>query len=453
MATNPLSFISLLVELIDCSLMLLLLSSFLKLKKQNHARWVLFTLIHFATNAGIKYIISPSRLIQYAIFSLSLILLCFLFCESPSKASIVAIISCLLFIGLEFLYRSTISSQFYALPPDISAQPTPIRVFNDLMSRSLLVTMVFIIRNRKVFFSYSFTQFALLILYFLLSFSSYIVIADLFATLSPVDDLIWICAALLFIGNGICISLFFSIKKRDERIREDVLAIQQLENDHIRYTDMNNHLEELEAWKHDMKKHLQALFDIRKSSNPDKEDLFYSYLSEIQKGLDQSLAFINTKNPLFDSITSSYCLQAVNSGISVQLEMVVPILSFIDAVDLVSVLGNLWENAIEGCIRANENGLCNTSILFRTFVNANHFIVEQSNSCIFSQDTDLHSTKPDYGHGTGINVIKKVVEKYHGIYGYRISNNTFITRVAFPVDSSSFDGLDSCVVFNWNSDK
>lgn len=39
--------------------------------------------------------------------------------------------------------------------------------------------------------------------------------------------------------------------------------------------------------------------------------------------------------------------------------------------------------------------------------------MEQSNSCVFSQDTDLHSNKSGYGHGTGINVIKKVVDKYY----------------------------------------
>ncbi len=131
--------------------------------------------------------------------------------------------------------------------------------------------------------------------------------------------------------------------------------------------------------------------------------------------------------------------------------MIVPQLDFIDAVDLVSILGNLWENAIDGCMHAHEERFDIPSITFRTFVNSNHFVLELSNSCVSNLGSSLSLPKNEPGHGIGTSVIRKLVDKYHGIYGYKVINNVYISRVAIPISSESYDKLDACIVFNWKT--
>jgi sensor histidine kinase regulating citrate/malate metabolism len=137
----------------------------------------------------------------------------------------------------------------------------------------------------------------------------------------------------------------------------------------------------------------------------------------------------------------------------VQLEMIVPRLDFIDDVDLSSILGNMWENAIESCIRARERGADTASICFRSFVSNNHFVMELSNTCIPNKSGEFQSSKTELGHGIGLKVIRSLTDKHHGICGFRIDGYTFISRVVLPVNTDHADGIDDFTVFNWSSAK
>jgi hypothetical protein len=292
------------------------------------------------------------------------------------------------------------------LPPESIYQSGPLRFFNMIVSRLLIASIVLLIRKRKILISASLPLASMLVLCLILSFVSLLLLAGLFAKGHVFDNYMVISLLLLCAVNALYIYLFFSLKARDERINEDALVIQKLEFDQLKYTNTNTYMESLTEWKHDMRKHLQALLAIFQSASSDKNELFTSYLSKIEKGLDVPQPLVDTGNPLFDNIISSNCMHAVDSNIDVTLEMIVPSLTFIDPVDLCSILGNIWDNAIEGCAKAFDSGEESVFIVFKTFVNANHFIMELTNTSVTEPTSDLETSKTSPGHGIGINLLR-----------------------------------------------
>ena len=101
---------------------------------------------------------------------------------------------------------------------------------------------------------------------------------------------------------------------------------------------MNQYYEELSIWKHDMKKHLQALLSMTGSSDDSKE--LSAYVSQIEQGLEQTPSFIHTGNPMFDNLLSIYCNRGKNYGIRITLDLVVPSLDFIDPAECILYAGS-----------------------------------------------------------------------------------------------------------------
>ena len=450
MGISAWSILEITVDILDSFMILLLISSLLKLRHDNVLVWIIST-IALAALCEIGNRIC-STLVQFILY-LSVILALFTLwgTRGPISTKLLCIIlTQLVFFGVDMLYTSIILRILSALPSDIIYQPGPVRLFNMIVSRLLIAVIVLFIRKRNDLFSDFKEQGVLLIVCLSLSFSSLLLLAYLFAKGHVFDGYMIVSTLLLCLINTLYISLFFALKERENRLRDDSLIIQKLENDQKQNISSNQYVQELQNWKHDYRKQLQTILTITQSTDLNKEDLLYSYISEIQNGLEKTPVFVNTENPMFDSIISMNCIRAVNEGIAIQLELVVPPLDFMDSVDLSSILGNIWENSIDACISYKNADNDSPSIVFKTFVNANHFIMEMSNSSITQPDTDLKTSKTEPGHGIGIKIIKRLVSKHHGISEFTVQEGLFITRVAIPINSPS-DKINNCIVFNWRS--
>lgn len=436
-------------ELADLLIILLFASHFIMIKHKPVWFWTIF----FASFAILYVIIntfSSSEILASILFATTLIIFVFLFSEASTIRKIRHIVfSLLLLFSVKFLYSISVIWLSLGLPAELSLQPTPIRIYISLTSRLILTALVILIRNRDTIKQFSVPQTVLLFLCIVQSCVFFFMLTIQIASRNLFDDYIAVCSIFLCLQTISYLCMFLSIKRRDDALRENAVTIQKLEDDQKQYLNTGEHIKELETWKHDMKKHLQALLSMSISA-PDKERI-QAYISEIQDGLDHTQAFVDTGNPLFDSIISANSSSSVGSGIAVRLEMIVPPLGFIDDIDLSAVLGNMWENAIEGCMRARENGAVNVSICFCTFINNNHFVMELSNTCIPHESDELQSRKTESGHGIGLNVIRKLTNKYHGIYEFRTEFDVFVSRVAIPVNSDHADGIYDFTVFNWSS--
>ncbi len=168
----------------------------------------------------------------------------------------------------------------------------------------------------------------------------------------------------------------------------------------------------LKQFQHDLKNRLQVLNEIAKHG--DMREL-KEYVQEIEAKHKEQEIFSNTGNLIIDSIINSKLQDAIEKGIKVNADILLPAAMEVKTDDMVVILGNLLDNAIEACERTDS------AKYIRLFLNYEKGCVMLSVKNSFDQ-----VIKMDYGefttrkkdralHGLGIKSVKNTVEKYHGI--------------------------------------
>ena len=109
-------------------------------------------------------------------------------------------------------------------------------------------------------------------------------------------------------------------------------------------------------------------------------------------------------------------------------------------IDLISVIGNILDNAIRGA------GECEISrkVKVRIFMQneGNILVVKIKNDCAenikLQENEDLKTTKKEKGiHGYGIKSVIRTTEKYGGQFEFFLEDNIFTAIAWFPIVENS----------------
>lgn len=168
----------------------------------------------------------------------------------------------------------------------------------------------------------------------------------------------------------------------------------------------------LRQFRHDLKNRLQVLNELAKRL--DIQEL-KNYLQEIEAKHKEQEAFSNTGNLIIDSIINSKLQDALEKGIEVNARIVLPAAIEVGTDDMVVILGNLLDNAIEACERIDS------AKYIKLFINYEKgcviLRVKNSFDQVIRKDYGEFATrKKDKSlHGLGIKSVKNTVGKYDGI--------------------------------------
>ena len=261
-----------------------------------------------------------------------------------------------------------------------------------------------------------------------------------------VSDNYLLFTTLLFCAiNAVYIYLFISLKNRDRTIRENALIIQRMNSERRHLNTLRDYSSNIEKWEHDTKKHLRAIQDLAQNAN---DISVINYVKEISGHINKRPVPVDTGNTLFDSLVGDYANEAISKGIHVCLELQVPVLKNDVSVDLCSIVGNLWENAIEGCERVLS---AKKNILFSSYINHDHFIMELQNTCDPEQISKNGSSKTDGFHGLGMKIIDGILEKNNGFSTFETSGNIFVVKAALPLKAVANLSIEKNNLFYWES--
>ena len=113
------------------------------------------------------------------------------------------------------------------------------------------------------------------------------------------------------------------------------------------FAEVDNMYRKMRGWRHDYRNHIQVL-----KTYAEKGDLeaVIAYLNDLEKDLYTVDMVIKTGNPMTDAIMNSKIALANDRGIRVEADAHIPALLKISAVDLCTILGNLFDNAIEASV-------------------------------------------------------------------------------------------------------
>lgn len=218
--------------------------------------------------------------------------------------------------------------------------------------------------------------------------------------------------ALLFVVNIIAFYLYDSLA--ENYIKKSKLALLQKENElYSRQCEiMQSSTEDLQAFRHDMSNQLIILNHLLEEGKDEEAKRQLNQLSHFIKG---RVIYSTSGNTIIDGLVN-YKLQSVASeNIKVKTEIVVPEQLNIDIADLITVLGNLLDNALEALKKVEwEQRILTIKIVF----SQERLIGRITNTyCgeIYKKDDKILTSKQEkQKHGYGLGNVEKIIKKYNG---------------------------------------
>jgi len=196
---------------------------------------------------------------------------------------------------------------------------------------------------------------------------------------------------------------------------------------------MQESMEKVKSIQHDMKTHLTMLKDYTTDNGAATD-----YLNSLLGDIEESELYSDTGNIAFDSIINFKLKNAKDDNIKLDISVAVPRVMNIEVPDVVAVLGNLLDNALEAVSKVDDK-MIKLDIEFvkgGLFIKADNsfsgevrYLDEKS-----GDSTHIVTTKSGNGHGYGLKNIRQSVERYNGYLKINHTDTIFSAGVLLYVD-------------------
>lgn len=222
--------------------------------------------------------------------------------------------------------------------------------------------------------------------------------------------------------------VFFSFQANAQK--EGKLLLLQQEQDKIKtdityYEILEKQNANLRVYAHDAKNHLSAI----KNLNTDPE--IEMYISKMTERLEEYGKVCHSGNHTLDVVIDKYVTECDINNIKFEFDIKNNNLSQIDSYDMVTILGNLLDNAVEAAEKSKDKQV-NIETDFRN----NFSVIIISNSCdsipkLDETELPITTKKNRKLHGFGLKSVQKTVKKYTGDIGfeYNSAKKVFIVTV------------------------
>lgn len=232
--------------------------------------------------------------------------------------------------------------------------------------------------------------------------------------------IIWYVAVMLA-HTGLFITVERTIEGKDIEEKYHALDRQnQLQQN--QYKMIETQFKEMRRMRHDLRHHILVIREYLTMKEYDKADHYLeSMLNTIH---NQSICLCD--NIVVEAIVQHFMKEAKGEDIQMTATLKLPQKIAINEQDLITLLGNLLENAFEACRRQQNHeryvdikaGISGTD----------SFMIVVRNSYegeIIEKDDGIISSKRDHQIGIGIPSVKKIVNKYNGITNITYDEHNF----------------------------
>lgn len=201
--------------------------------------------------------------------------------------------------------------------------------------------------------------------------------------------------------------------------------VKELEMSQKFYDERLKEEECVRAVYHDMKNHLLLL-----QSNAGGQEETREMIQRLQEKVDDYENYVQTGNAYLDIILRDKMKLAREYQIDVQADVDFSKGKFIDGLDISTIFGNAWDNAIEACMKLPEE---QRFITVKTGV-INQFMIVRFENSAKEENTETPTTKTDaLLHGFGKKNIRKAVEKYQGNCKWDYTEGIYSLSILMPI--------------------
>lgn len=212
------------------------------------------------------------------------------------------------------------------------------------------------------------------------------------------------------------------------------IAAYQNEMIETHFQEVENMYREMRGWRHDYRNHIQAMKAYGADGNL---EAIMAYLDELDTALSSVDTVVKTGNPMTDAILNSKISLARARHITVEADADIPFSLKIPELDLCTIIGNLFDNAIEASMALPEE-----KRLIRVYM-------EMKNTQLYLSFTNFTAGKKlkkyggrfrsskGEGHGLGLARIDSIVEKLDGYLSRNSEDGAFTTELLLPQAGNS----------------
>jgi signal transduction histidine kinase len=228
-----------------------------------------------------------------------------------------------------------------------------------------------------------------------------------------------------------------AVSKAYEDKLKSALNIQEKEYYFTQCRLMQESVESIKSIRHDMKFHLAMARDLAAEN---KADEAADYLNGLLGDIEKNEIYSNTKNIAFDSIINFKLNNTKQENIKLDIRLLIPPDLNIEVADIVTIIGNLLDNALDAVSKAPEKMIkldieYSRASLFIQIENTFDGVVEYAANG--NEDAKRIITRKSGGeHGLGLKNIRKSVEKYNGHIDISHDEKIFSVGVLLYVDDS-----------------
>lgn len=234
----------------------------------------------------------------------------------------------------------------------------------------------------------------------------------------------------LGIMNFIVFFLLKYISLREQKLHQ-IQLLQERNRERMQaYQEISTHYQEQKKIIHDYNNQIscvQGLLSEKKFK--EAED----YLSKFSCGLQNAIGIVDVNHPVLNVVLNQKYRQAKEKGISILFLLNDLSTIWLEEQDIVILLSNLLDNAIEGCEKVRKKKV----IRFKLVLEKQQIVLSVQNPLaeeltILDGNKIKTSKKDAENHGIGLQNVQMVLDKYQGIAGIRCEDNWFYYTAIIP---------------------
>lgn len=239
---------------------------------------------------------------------------------------------------------------------------------------------------------------------------------------------------ILVIINMILIFIFVNYVKSEKENAKMQIVNEKLKMQYKYYLDMEENQKKMRQVYHDMNNHIKNIKSMKNNGTEIDE-----YIDSIEKEVQENRCVYNTGNTLLDIILFEKDKECLKNEIEFNTLIDFRKCAFIEMIDISSIFSNLIDNAIEACVKIEDNE--KRYITLRTARINGYFVIR----CENSKSKNIHSSRDSKGgfitskkdkfyHGIGIESIKSSINKYEGDIRIKEEEEKFVVSIYLPMN-------------------
>ncbi len=250
-----------------------------------------------------------------------------------------------------------------------------------------------------------------------------------------VSHMITFSSILLLTANFVIYGIYIYSGEKNRRFTDLQLELQK-ESDAVSYYKMVRTRDESQnILIHDIKKHLQAIAFFNEQGNREKIADYISRLAD-SPGLQKSARLC--KHEFLNAILCRYMNDCKERQIDFHADIRSGTLDFISENDLVSLFGNLLDNAVEAAAKQPDAKI---QLMASRMPQAGLTAITLINSCHtnpLQKNGRLISTKKDRArHGYGLKSVERIVSRYRGHMKLYYEEQAHLFHVVITLNTSN----------------